>query len=304
MNDLVLAKILIDRLYRPQKDSVFTHKFFQDLCTGFSYTLGDKVNGNDFYYFHPTGCVAEKAFQNTYHYNLSYEIEDVIDNVIVSLLRYGKAYIYLETKYKRIVIDNHVKDKLSTLKLIELIGYPSRKNKESLIFYKRAFNGDVNKIELEADRFIELTVKDIGYRKNYFSKINKQIGKYDTTSSANEFIAESTAGYDFHEHLKHDRIKMLIATKDIGWNFETDELSDSYFFYRQIQQNKFKLLVINYIISKINSTLGRLLNDQNTGMIKLNLTSQNYSQLWVDYSKGQITGSELTKVLFHSTNHS
>ena len=180
----------------------------------------------------------------------------------------------------------------------EILGYPSKKKSDTIQFYCKSFDGDVRKTELLSDVLIVFNLKEIGYQKNYFKKVVKHLGKLDSTASATGFLTESIPGYDFSEHLKHNRFKVLRETKEIGWSFGTDGLSDSYILYRKIQQDKLKLVILNYVINKINQALKALLKDQDAGEMKMRTKDHDYNQIWNDYNAGNITASELTKMLF------
>lgn len=296
MNELSLAKKRINSLYRTPQNNIYSHRFFQDLCTGFSFVLGEYTRENDFIYFEPAGCAIETLLRQNKHYNLSYEIEEVLYNVIGSLLRYGKAYLYLQPEY--LETDDHSQKNISAVEMREILGYPSKKKSDTIQFYCKSFDGDVRKTELLSDGLIVFNLKDIGYQKNYFNKIVKRLGKLDTTASATGLLTESIPGYDFSEHLKHNRLKVLRETKEIGWYFGTDGLSDSYILYRKIQQDKLKLVILNYVVNKINHAIKALLKEQDAGEMKMRIKDHDYSQMWNDYNAGHITASELTRLLF------
>ena len=296
MNELSLAKKRINRLYRTPQNNIYSHRFFQDLCSGLSFVLGDNTRESDFFYFEPAGCATERVFRHKNQYYLSHEIEQALDGVIDSLLRYGKAYLYIQPEYA--VTDDHSPKNISAVEMREILGFPSKKKSDTLQFYCKVFGGDVRKIELISDGLIVFSLKDIGYKKNYFKRVVKHLGKFDTTASATGLLTEAVPGYDFSEHLKHNRFKVLRETKKIGWHLGTDGLSDSYILYRKIQQDKLKLLILNYVMNKINHAIKALLKDQDAGEIKIRTKDHDYNQLWNDYNTGHITASELTRILY------
>ena len=183
----------------------------------------------------------------------------------------------------------------------EMLGYPSKRKSDTIQFYCKGLDGEIRKIELLFDGLIVLSLKDIGYKKNYFKNVLKHLGNFDITTSANGLLTEVDLGYDFSEHEKHNRFKVLRETKKIGLHLGTEGLSDSYILYRKIQQDKLKLLILNYVIKKINHAIKALLKDQNVGEMAIRTKCHDYNQLWNDYNTGQITASELTRIL--SPNH-
>lgn len=293
MNELFLAKRRINRLYRTSQNNIYSQRFFQDLGTGFSFALGDNTREKDFIYFEPAGCTMERVFRHKNQYSLSREIEQIFDKVVDSLLRYGKAYLYLQPKHA--VTGEHSQKNISSVEMREIKGYPSKKKSDTIQFYCKSFGGDVHRTELIADGLIVFSLKDIGYKKNYFKKVIKYLGKFD---SATGLLTESIPGYDLSEHMMHNRFKVLRETKDIGWVFGTDGLSDSYVLYRKIQQDKLKLMILDYVMNKINHAIKALLKDQDAGEMRIRTKDHDYNQLWKDYNSGHITASELAKILF------
>ena len=301
MNYLTLAKMRINRIYRDQNDNSYSYRFFQDLCTGFSYIPGKDNKYKDFISFEPKGCIAEKLFLSNHHHNISYEIERLVENISDRMIRYGKAYIYLRPEYPNRKGKGIFEiEGMTGLDLVELMGYTNRKKGNMIIFYKKLYGDDVIKIEIESNRLIVLSLQDIGYKKNYFSGLIKRLGKYDIYSQAAQFITESIEGYNFIEHSKRNNLRLLKVTKDIGWRFDSDGLSDSSILYRKIKLDKLKLIFLNYIISRINDALKVFLKDKDIGTLVVHHRCLNYDQLWEDFTIGKITVTELTNTLYPS----
>ena len=51
MNNPFITKKSINRIYRPIQKNLYSHKFFEDLSTGFSFILSEKNEKNDFFAF-------------------------------------------------------------------------------------------------------------------------------------------------------------------------------------------------------------------------------------------------------------
>lgn len=283
------------REYPPQKKNIYSHRIFQDLCYGFSYDLGEKNNTTDFFAFYPDGCEVEKLFRKNLYIN-SYEIESIIHNLASSLLKYGKAYLYLDPEYATKQNGDTI---IHALKPHEIIGYPL-KCKNRTVFYHNQFERGIRKQELISDALIVFQLKELGYHKRYFSNIIKQMGDNDITASSTQFITESLDGYDFNTHFIKKNIKLLQITKDIGWYYRYDDLSDSYILYETIQRKKFKQTLLNYIINKINQAINVFLKSDNVGKLIANTKDLDYDQLWINYSAGKVTGTELRQSLFYT----
>jgi len=142
-------------------------------------------------------------------------------------------------------------------------------------------------------------IRDIGYSRRYFKNMLKKIAKCDITSSSTIMIAENLDGYDFSLHLKKYKIKEMKVSKDIGWSFGNEGLSDSYILYKKILKDKLKYQFLNYFLEKINIGLEEFI-DGPDGKLVANVKNVDYDQLWKDYNVGNITGSELTNILYHT----
>ena len=110
--------------------------------------------------------------------------------------------------------------------------------------------------------------------------------------------SENTDGYDFNIHLKKKRLEFLKKTKSIGWSFGNDGLSDSYILYRKILQDKFRIKALNLIMDKINEGLSTCLHNESPGKLVAHIRNLNYDDIWEQYTKGKITVTELTNLLY------
>ena len=102
-------------------------------------------------------------------------------------------------------------------------------------FYYRSFSKEILSLDISEGVLITLDLKDLGFKRNYFKKLVKRLGKYDTTSASVELI-NSEPSYDFGVHVKKNQEKLLREVRNIGWSFGTDGLSDSYILYKEIKK--------------------------------------------------------------------
>ena len=70
--------------------------------------------------------------------------------------------------------------------------------------------------------------------------------------------------------------------------------------FRRIQMNKLKKKILDYIVEEINKGIIKLLGDQSAGTLRINVKDLDYDKMWNDYLKGEMTGSNLNKVLFRN----
>ncbi len=85
--------------------------------------------------------------------------------------------------------------------------------------------------------------------------------------------------------------------KDIGWSFNTDELSDSYILYKEIQIEKLRIKILEYVIKQMNDCLNGFIQEKNCGKITVNIRERDYKKIWDDYSEGRMSTKKLTDLL-------
>lgn len=299
MINMFNAQNRMNRIYRAPKDSIYNHRFFHDLCSGYSYILGEGNDRRDFFAFEPEGCKISKLIMEEHYYNLSYSLEQVIDCITYSLLVFGKAYVYLSPKYTVSSDEQNNKNMvLTSIHIEEIKGYVKKRNKTKMTFCRKGFNGAISDMDIQSNQLIEFDIKDLGWRKRYFTNISKKLAKCDITSLTTLLLEKNLDGYDFSIHSEKNKIRELRASKDIGWSLGVDGLSDSYILYKKIQQDMLRLNFLNYILDKLNWGFETLVNDAG-GKLVAHIKEKNYNQLWKDYTDGRITATELTDILYH-----
>lgn len=302
MISLFIAK-KSNRIYRKPVENTYSYRFYEDLSTGFSFILSDKDSDRNFFAFEPSGCMAESLLYAAGHYNLSYKIEQTINMTMRSLLMYGQAYIYLQAHYVQQKSDENenipAKQIITSLDIGEIKGIVKKKIGEKCIFCSMGLNGNIVERDLLTDGLISLNIKELGYKKKYFPHLLKKLGKCDVMSSG-LLLSENIEGYDYNIHTKKKRLDFLKKTKSIGWTFGNDDLSDSYILYRKILQDKFRIKALEFIVDKINEGLSICLDNEAPGKLIAHVRKLDYDNIWKQYSKGEITVTELKNLLYNS----
>ena len=290
----------INRIYHLPKENIYKYRFFNDLSSGYSFILGETSKSGNFLTIEPINCKLSKLIQGKHPYDLSYDIEQVIECVAYSLMAFGKAYVYIKPEYTTgIDCDNIEAKVLSSIEIHEIKGFVKKKKKTHVIFCCRGYNEATSDIEIRRNQLIVFDIKDLGYRKKYFTNILKKLGKCDVTLLSTSMITNNLDGYDFSVHSMKSKLQELRVLKDIGWLFNTDGLSDSYILYKKIQEDQLKLRFLNYILGKLNSGFENCIVDAG-GKLVAHVKEKNYNQLWENYCDGKLTGTELTNILYHT----
>lgn len=296
-----ITKKCINRIYHQSENNSYSHKFYTDLSTCFSIALSQNDNSRTFYTFEPNGCMAESLLCARNHFDLNHRIEQTIDMTMQSLLMYGRAYIYLQPQYVQQESNEDKKEPtkqiISSLDIGEVRGIVKQRIGNKYIFYSKGFRDDVIERELLTDGLIRLNIKELGYRKKYFFKLSKKLGKCDVVSSG-RLISENAEGYDYKTHSQKKRFDLLKKTKSIGWTFGNEGLSDSYILYRKILQDKFRIKALDFIIDKINEGLSICLHNESPGKLVAHIRRLDYDDVWKQYSRGEMTVTELTNLLY------
>lgn len=290
----------INRKYRSPKDSIYAHRFFRDLSSGYSFTLGEKGENRDFFSFEPKDCRIVKLLKSHRCFCSSYEMEQIINRIAYCLIAYGKAYLFIRPKYTIKQEDDKTETEvLSSFEIEEIEGIIKKKSKKDYLFSSRGFNGTVNDISMPKKQLIIFDIKDLGLSSKYFPSILKKLSRYDIAFNSTDMITNNADGYDFENHSNKNKLAELKASRHIGWSFGTEKLSDSYILFKKIQEDELKIRFLDYIVKKINDGLSAFLGD-GAGKLVAHINRKNYNQLWNDYSEGKITGTELTNILFRN----
>lgn len=290
----------INRIYHLPKENIYKYRFFNDLSSGYSFILGETSKSGNFLTIEPINCKLSKLIQGKHPYDLSYDIEQVIERVAYSLMAFGKAYVYIKSEYTTGIDCDNIETKvLSSIEIHEIKGFVKKKKKTHVIFCCRGYNEATSDIEIQRNQLIVFAIKDLGYSKKYFTNILKKLGKCDITLFSTSMITNNLDGYDFSVHSKKSKLQELRALKNIGWLFNTDGLSDSYILYKKIQEDQLKLRFLNYILGKLNSGFENCIVDAG-GKLVAHVKEKNYNQLWENYCDGKLTGTELINILYHN----
>lgn len=301
MNNIYSDNKRMKRLYKSPKEGMYNHRFFEDLCSGYSFTLGEKSNNlhRNFLTFEPKECLIANLLNKEYHYDLSYDLEKTICQVIYSLLAFGKAFIYLLPEYSESQDEGgKIKKELSSLRIGEIKGFIKKHNKEHVIFCRKGFDNELSDVEMPTNQLIEFSLKELGYRKKYFVNILKKLNKCDALEVSTLMLANNTEGYDFSFHTKKRKMQELKAIKSVGWSFGTDYLSDSYILYKKIKEDKLKIQFLRYIVGKLNCGFD-IFFGKSEGLLVAHIKEKDYEQMWNDYLEGKTTGSELSNILYN-----
>lgn len=299
MNNMFFSLRRMNRIYQLPDSNIYTARFLQDLSSGYSFILGDKTKSGDFLTFEPQDSKISKLFKRSYRYDLSHDVEEIIEKITYGLIAFGKAYAYLEPDYHLSKDEKSDNRELSSLKIRNIEGFIKQQNKTHILFYRKGLNNKVSIMRMNKKQLIVFDIKELGYKKRQFINILRKLEKCDITLSSTYLVGGGLDGYDFSIHAKNSMLHEMKAVKDIGWSFRVEGLSDSYLLYKRIQFMKLKLKFLQYIVERLNTGLEEYIEDVD-GKLVAHIKEIRLDKLWTDYYHGKVSGTELTSILYHS----
>lgn len=286
----------INKIYKESKSKINSLRFYRDFSEGYRYSIGIRDADADFISVSPPGSNLERLLRAKHHHSLSYDIERTIESSIMSLMLYGKAYIYIDSQYITIDKEDGSHNKiLSSLQIGEIKGIITSLNSSEVEFWGFGPVGNIRKNVYPRSGFIEMSLKDVGYSKTYFNKISAKLDKYDVTAST--LIYGGTDSYDFNEHMKRNTIKELKLTRKLGWISSSDSLSESQYLYRKITQAKFKMAMTKYVLESINKGIRSIDGVDSDEIVLANYYKIDYDEVWSKYVRGELTVSKLATMI-------
>ena len=273
---------------------MYSQRFYADLFSGYAYSLRENtVDIKDFFKIVSNDKKIKKIFYNVNHRDFFYELQQTIDRALYSMAVYGKAYLYVKPEYVKIESEGgKVNKELCALTIKEVKGMLKKG-----IFYYKTYSNTVSKFDIGDGVLIILDLKELGYKRNYFSCLVRKIGKYDILSISYQLLNKEPS-YDFNVHVKRNQKRFLKNISNIGWRFGTDDLSDSYILYKEIKMKLFKIKILQYVLGKINKALVENYINDSTFEIKAATKNVDYKEVWEKYQEGKFTISDLNKILW------
>ncbi|EHI77096.1 hypothetical protein HMPREF9184_00889 [Streptococcus sp. oral taxon 058 str. F0407] len=281
---------MIEKLYKYPEDGLYLQKICRELFYGYEFSLNEgRHNGEDFYKITPNDSKIVKLFNHASTYRFSYDFGKIIDRVLYSMAIYGNAYIFIKPEY-----EEQIDKQGNTSKIISSIYISEVKGilKKNKFFYKIGRN-EISEFDINEGTLITFNLREIGFKKNHFTKLAKQAEKYNTTSKS-----PKVPTYNFSVHRDKNTKLLLRKLRGLGLNFSLDDLSDSYILYNEIQRKLFQKKLLQYILDKINKSLVSNYIHNKKFKIEATMKNINYEESWEKFQRGELTRSELSKIVW------
>lgn len=297
MIDPFITKRRIYNKYKSDYSNVHYYNYYLTLTSLYSF----RENGlREIVAISSNDCALNSLIFKADNRFYKHELSQMVENIMRGLMEYGRVYLKLETEYEETGTGNK---RLIAIHPKIICGEIKGTQKSNYILYSPDyFTGEVRKLSVAKKQIVIFDLKDIGLKRNFFSATLRKMGKCDITKTTTALI-ENTKEYDFEFHSRKADLLLLKATKDIGYVFKTEEISDSYIIYRKLKQDELKLKILDYIIERLNKGLllcvGKTTNDDSFGSVELNIKRLEYGKLWKQYSEGKITTTELNNIIYN-----
>lgn len=293
IKDIKVSK-KIEKLYKQPEEGLYLQLICRELFSGYDISLNDdQQRGGDFYKITPNDSEIVKLFNKSSTYCFSYDFGKIIDRVLYSMAIYGKAYIFIKPEY-----EEQIDKQGNTSKIISSIYISEVKGilKKNKFFYKIGRN-EISEFDINEGTLITFNLREIGFKKNHFTKLAKQAEKYNTTSKSQELI-KKVPTYNFRVHRDKNTKLLLRKMRGVGLNFSLDDLSDSYILYNEIQRKLFQKKLLQYILDKTNKSLVSNYIHNKKFKIEATMKNINYEESWEKFQRGELTRSELRKIVW------
>lgn len=281
-----IANAILKKREQNKKFNIYSTKFYDDLFLLNSSLFKDNQYDNTEYF---KICTESSQVRSLIDNDL---IFDMIENALHYMAMYGRGYLYIGLKYEQF------KNQLNGAKELDEISFSSL---NGILIRNHFFNQDslneVGELDISEGYLVIFDLKELGYKRNYFSHIINQLVKHDITLIVSNSLSKELS-YDYIYHRAKVRELFLKQSKKTGWIFKPDDLSDSQILFNIIRMRKLKKKCLDYAIDKVNKTLVDSLSHEDLFQLKANYKDIDYDEIWARYQKGEIVESELSNILF------
>lgn len=286
MIEKTIASAILKRREQNKKSNTYSSEFYDDLFLRNSSLFKNNQYGSTEYF---KICTESSQVRSLLDNDL---IFNMIENALHYMAMYGRGYLYIGPKYEQF------KNQLNGAKELDEISFSSL---NGILIRNHFFNQDslneVGELDISEGYLVVFDLKELGYKRNYFSHIVNQLVKHDITLIASNSLSKELS-YDYIYHRAKVRELFLKQSKKTGWIFKPDDLSDSQILFNIIRMRKLKKRCLDYAIDKVNKTLVDNLSREDLFQLKANYKDIDYDDIWGRYQKGEIVESELSDILY------
>lgn len=287
----------ISRIHKIKHLTSWHATMLADDLNGFMSSEFSPLNSHDdFYDVEPQSSQLRQLLNFDSYHNFDYEFDQILSSTISNLFRSNKTYIeYALTTDDQGRIVGVSLIPFDAIKLITI--------RKVSLFLSKKHDGKFLLIKIPARRYVEINIKGIDVKRNYFKKLARKFKRMDKNRST-EFVLNEKMNKKFVFGLwaRNEDFLTLKHPYIIGWYGRKPSnqlLSESYLLYRSIRFKLFRKTCLEYLLQRINYGLSIIGDEINTdGKIIINNPLPNFEKEWKRYADGEICASELSNIIY------
>ena len=274
---------------------LYASTFVRDITNHFSILLSQSVDHHGFYTIEAEDDKLKKLLSIDDYWFLEYDFDKVLSSIMYNL-------IFANTTFVEIAFSRNEANEIVGISLFPFDAIKIASVKNHSWFVSRKPDKKISVFKLERNKYIGFNVKELGLRKNCLKRIVKRLKKINITASTKFIMDEKMKNkFFFDDFKKKQDILMLKYPQKIGWMSSADNsfLNESYSLFRLIKLREFQLKCLTLFIEKINAGINNVSAVTNaSGTIKTTVSFPQYKNEWERYTKGEISSSELSDIIF------
>lgn len=276
--------------------SSYAGMFVEDITCDFSMDLSSLSGDSEFYCIESDGEELEKLLSFDNYNFLEYEFDKILSSIMYNI-------IYANKTFMEIVFSKNEIGEIVGISFVPFDAIKITSFKKYSWFISKDRNKKMFVFKVEKNKYIEFSVKDLDLKKNILKKIVKKLTKINLLVTT-KFIGDDKMKniFSFVEFKTKIDFLVLKYINMVSYTCKGSEslLSESYLLYQIIKQKKFKMKCLLYFLKKINDSLNNLSQIIKTsGKIVSKVTLPNYEEEWHKYEKGELSTSDLSKIIIN-----
>lgn len=273
---------------------MYTHMLLEDFCGSYSVFFSPNWHDRHFYDIEPSSDPLKNILTLQEPWDLDRILDRFLSEITRILIEHRKAHV-------EIIIwkDNDGSVKGISFKPLKPIISITGIHKS--LFISRQYSKNFCLYRIEHKRLIVFDLHDLGYSRQFFTRILKRINKRDITK-VSDFTFNKNLEFDFTKYAENEDYQLLKNTKGIHWygrNSSNQYMDSFYLVWREAKFRCLRKRIFDYLLDKINAALipyrGLACF---SGKVIANCKNVDYSQEFEKLQNGEISVSQFSDKLY------
>lgn len=237
---------------------------------------------------------------DTNEHNFNFYFEELMREVISTLIFTGKAYIKIQ-----LTLDPNKTITQVTFQPIRAILI--REDNGEFSFKSSSWNNEIINFTIEESFVVVLSLADIGLSEDFFAAAFDKIRKVPLITDFHQSFINPNPWLNINDVIHDRNIAILRATKDFYYDgpevINSGLMSDFHLTYRICQYRIFQRKIFDYVVEKVNKKLSGLEKSYNFfGQIGINEPPLDYMKYYNKLTEGKITLKEIFDIFQYGEN--